>query len=292
MLMALKKRKKQQDKEIKAAKAKAEGRDLDEERRIQQERFLSGEGRRKRQRKWEKRLKPAESSFKVCIDCSFEDSMTNKEIGSLSTQIRYCYGMNKKSYHPVYLSVSSLSGQTYENLNRVEGFPDNWRARAFECSEKPLTEMHTKDELVYLTSDSDNVLQDLDNSKVYVIGGIVDRNRLKRVTMNKANELDIKTAKLPIDEHLKVCATKVLTCNHVLEILLKFKEHKDWKKALLDVLPARKDVKSIGSTKEGGGDDDDDDDNDDHDDDASKAIDQSKKSSQDEAEKKVSGSTI
>ena len=248
-LMAIKKRKKQQDKDAKAAKAKAEGRDLDEERRIQAERFQSGEGRLKREERWIQRLKPAESSFKVCIDCSFEELMSRKEIGSLSSQIRYCYAMNKKSHNPVYLSVSSLSGQTYENLTRVEGFPDNWRARAFDCSEKSLIEMHEeKEKIVYLSSDSDNILKEFDNSKVYVIGGIVDRNRLKCATINKAKEMGVETVKLPIDEHLKLCATKVLTCNHVFEIMLKYKEHKDWKKALLDVLPARKDVKDAEVT--------------------------------------------
>lgn len=245
-LMAIKKRKKQQDKEAKAAKAKAQGRDLEQERKFQAERAKSGEGHLKREQKWTQRLANVDSSFKVCVDCSFGEMMSKKEIGSLSNQIRYCYAANKRSEHPVYLSISSLAGETYDNLKRVEGFPDNWRARAFDWSEKSLTQMHTKNDLVYLTSDSTNTLTELDNSKVYVIGGIVDRNRLKGATINKANELGVETARLPIDEHLKLCATKVLTCNHVFEILLKFKEHNDWKKALLDVLPARKDV----STKE------------------------------------------
>jgi tRNA (guanine9-N1)-methyltransferase len=107
--------------------------------------------------------------------------------------------------------------------------------------------MHSqRNDVVYLTKDSENTLETLDDSKVYVIGGIVDRNRLKGITSQKSKDLNISTGKLPIDNHLKVAATKVLTCNHVFEILLKYREHDgDWKKALLDVLPERKEVQEV-----------------------------------------------
>lgn len=50
----------------------------------------------------------------------------------------------------------------------------------------------------------------------------------------------IRTAKLPIREHLKMTRTHVLTVNHVFEILLRYREHGNWKKALETVMPPRK----------------------------------------------------
>jgi tRNA (guanine9-N1)-methyltransferase len=169
--------------------------------------------------------------------------MTEKEINSLASQIRYCYAYNRRATHPVYLSVTSLSGTTRNVLEKVDGFPDSWVGRGFSHHTDAMEKVHDLSRLVYLTSDSPNVINDLDDTKIYVIGGIVDRNRLKRATVTRAEQLGIATAKLPINEFLDLTATNVLTCNHVFDILMKFKENgKDWKKSFLEVLPERKDA--------------------------------------------------
>jgi tRNA (guanine9-N1)-methyltransferase len=244
---------KMRKKEEKEAKALVEGRDLEAERRLQAERQKSGEGTKKRDKRWNTRMETADTTFKVCVDCGFEDLMTSQEINSLASQVRHCYAANKKSDNPVHLSVSSLgeSSATFETLAKIHGFPDQWSSRGLSCSADPLDMMHDKDNLVYLTSDATTTLEHLDDSKTYVIGGIVDRNRLKRSTIEKADKLGIMTARLPIDDHLKLVATKVLTVNHVFEILLKYREHgNDWKKALLDVLPQRKEITEVKSNED------------------------------------------
>jgi tRNA (guanine9-N1)-methyltransferase len=97
-----------------------------------------------------------------------------------------------------------------------------------------------KGEIVYLSAEADEVMDEFDPSKAYVIGGIVDRNRHKGLTDRKAQAQGIKRVRLPIGEYLRMRSTKVLTVNHVFEILLKMYEHGDWKTALQAVMPERK----------------------------------------------------
>ncbi|XP_016663408.1 RNA (guanine-9-)-methyltransferase domain-containing protein 2 homolog isoform X1 [Acyrthosiphon pisum] len=97
-----------------------------------------------------------------------------------------------------------------------------------------------KEEIVYLTSDSLNVLESIDENKVYIIGGLVDHNSCKGASLKVANDLGIAHARLPIDENINMQTRKILTINHVFEIISKVVSGMSWKEALISTLPKRK----------------------------------------------------
>jgi tRNA (guanine9-N1)-methyltransferase len=81
---------------------------------------------------------------------------------------------------------------------------------------------------------------ELDPAKIYIIGGIVDRNRYKSLTLNKAKEDGIAHARLPIGELMALRSSAVLAVNHVFEIVSQWFNNRDWKHALDKVIPERK----------------------------------------------------
>lgn len=141
--IAIKRRKKEQTKEVKRLKAMKEGRDLVAERACQLNNEAAGIGKAKRDAKWQSlftRHGSRNGSFRICFDCSFESQMTEKECNSLALQIRYVYAVNRRSSHPVRVDVCGLgreksNNKTRAQLENVDGFPDRWKDRAFLCHE-------------------------------------------------------------------------------------------------------------------------------------------------------------
>ncbi|XP_062222138.1 tRNA (guanine(9)-N1)-methyltransferase [Phragmites australis] len=175
---------------------------------------------------------------KVVLDLEFADLMRPNEIHSLTQQIMYCYAVNGRSANPAHLRLTGCNGEMATHLQRIPGY-DKW---IIEKEAKPYLEAFEdrKENLVYLTADAENMLDDLDMSKIYIIGGLVDRNRWKGITLKKAVEQGIQSAKLPIGNYLKMSSSQVLTVNQVFEIMLKFVETRDWKTAFFHVIPQRK----------------------------------------------------
>ena len=134
--------------------------------------------------------------------------------------------------------MSSFKGPIVEFADNLSG-KEFWRFTSWDP--RHLTEIYPKEKIVYLTSESENVLDDVVDDKVYVIGGIVDHNRLKGITHEDATKRGLYTARLPLDKYVDMQSRKVLTVNHVFMILLGVLNTHDWSKTLSAVLPKRKD---------------------------------------------------
>ena len=63
---------------------------------------------------------------------------------------------------------------------------------------------------------------ELEPQKIYIIGGIVDRNVHKGLCEGKAREQGIATAKLPIQDYVNLNSNKVLTVNQVFAMLVEW----------------------------------------------------------------------
>ncbi|KAI9017708.1 guanine-1-methyltransferase-domain-containing protein [Gaertneriomyces semiglobifer] len=187
----------------------------------------------------------------VIIDLQFQDKMIDKEHKSTAQQLGRCYAINRNTKRPVKLTFSSFGGAVKGKLEIQAKDYMNWTKPGktqLTLTPEPYHTVTEPTHLVYLTADSPNEIEDLDETKTYVIGGIVDKNRYKNLCYNEAQKQGIATAKLPLGKYIDLKTRKVLTINHVFEIMIKYLVERDWEKVLLEVLPPRKGVKVKGAT--------------------------------------------
>ncbi|KAI9479183.1 guanine-1-methyltransferase-domain-containing protein [Coemansia mojavensis] len=206
-----------------------------EARKRQKRRIALGEAPAKRKPEDQTR-----SGHQFVIDMDFDDKMIDKEIKSVCSQVGRCYSANRQGPQYVDLHVTKLHGKCRHRFDTAMADHVHWLKTHVMFHDKEYIDMFDKDKLVYFTADSPNVVETLDPAKVYIIGGIVDKNRYPRLTLDKANEQGIAHAQLPIGDYIQMASRKVITVNQIFEILLKFIEAEDWKSAFLEVIPQRK----------------------------------------------------
>nr|DBA28829.1 TPA: hypothetical protein GDO54_009122 [Pyxicephalus adspersus] len=188
------------------------------------------------------------STLRLIIDCSFDHLMLLRDVKKLNKQIRRCYAENRRATHPVQFYLTSHGGQLKSNMDEFDKGWINWKD--IHINSEHYKDIMKAEDLVYLTSDSPEVLHELDETKAYIIGGLVDHNHHKGITYQQALDLGIHHAQLPLGSFVKMNSRKVLAVNHVFEIILAFLEKKDWKEAFFSVLPQRKGAVPIDETGE------------------------------------------
>ena len=89
------------------------------------------------------------------------------------------------------VSMTGLQNSNQYNQLQVESFENDFMT----VNEQEETFHYPKEKIVYLSADAKETLTELKPDELYIIGGIVDRNRYKNLTFDKASRLNIRTAK-------------------------------------------------------------------------------------------------
>uniref|UniRef100_A0A069DYI4 tRNA (guanine(9)-N(1))-methyltransferase n=1 Tax=Panstrongylus megistus TaxID=65343 RepID=A0A069DYI4_9HEMI len=187
------------------------------------------------------------SKLRIVLDFSFDHLMTNKDMNKCVNQMSRCYSVNRRAERPLYLHVTNFCGKSKEIMQKHVGY-HNWDVHFWM---ENYLDIFKKEELIYLTSDSDNVIENLDESYVYIIGALVDHNYHKGICLKKAEEQGIKHGRLPISEFLEMKSRKVLTVDHVYTILVNVASNgMSWKQAFLKVIPQRKGASAKSSVND------------------------------------------
>ncbi|XP_071491418.1 tRNA methyltransferase 10 homolog C-like [Diadema antillarum] len=178
---------------------------------------------------------------KIAFDFSYEDLMRRQEVSSLVQQLLHSMNANKHAKDPFAIHWVGLTEET-QSLKRLRHIlGDSLENIMVNETEKDLLEVFPKDQLIYMSADSPNVLQSFDSDKVHVIGALVDRNIIYTgQSLARAKRHGIEHARLPLDRHLQwATGAKNLTLDQMIKILLELNASGDWIKALQHV-PIRK----------------------------------------------------
>nr|CDS15705.1 RNA guanine 9 methyltransferase [Echinococcus granulosus] len=185
------------------------------------------------------------SGVKFCIDCSFEGDMSAKEHSKFAQQLCRVYGANKKAVSPLSLHLVNFNpaGLLAECCRRKCCGFDNYQI-GFHVGSP--TDVFKSQRIVYLSPDASDPLLDVDKCSVYVAGGLIDENIVKGRSLDTASRLGISAVRLPIQEFAprdwspqNPAKSSSLPLNIVVEILLAYLQHRDWRTALDHHLPHR-----------------------------------------------------
>lgn len=158
------------------------------------------------------RMEDSQNLITVAVDLEFDDLMIDKDVCKCAKQLLWVYAINRKAKMPLQLYYTGLKdgGRLQQALHKNDGYR-NWDVR---IKNESYTTLFDPKHIVYLTSDSDTVLTTLEKDAVYIVGGLVDHNHHKGLTLERATEKGLRTARLPLGEHVKIKTRTVLTIVH------------------------------------------------------------------------------
>jgi tRNA (guanine9-N1)-methyltransferase len=176
-----------------------------------------------KQRKADNAINAMNSDVKVCIDLSFNDANSPREQRSLVKQCTLSYAAIRNSAHGVALHLSSLEGDIGASL-REQGV-EQWHVRRHAA---PACDVFGRQNIVVLSPDAEDILDEFDPTKVYIVGGIVDRTVRNNLTRDRARAQGVACQRLPVKECFPQAQSHVINIDQVVSLFCHYQETKNW----------------------------------------------------------------
>ncbi|CAM9101691.1 unnamed protein product [Ectocarpus fasciculatus] len=176
------------------------------------------------------------SSLRLVIDLNWAEDASGKELSSLVKQLCYVYSRARASSMPPRLSLTSYQGRAaaaLESAGAASWLVDRNPLGVFTVFESA--------EIIYLSPDAEEPLDQVLDTNVYVVGGIVDRNLSKGLTLGAAEGARARAVRLPFDEYLPEIprGDRVLTVCACVGVLMGIRAGEGWRDALQKSVPRR-----------------------------------------------------
>jgi len=147
---------------------------------------------------------------------NFEEHMKDKELNSLVTQFSHFLAENRNSDKPLNIVLTGVGPRMTQSLKKRDAH--NWASWLNLVHEENYDKIYEKKDLVYLTGDSENDMESYDPNKLYIVGGLIDHNKLKNITLDRAKNEYIRHERFPMAKYVNLKACGILAVNHVLNI--------------------------------------------------------------------------
>lgn len=178
----------------------------------------------------------------IVFDFTYEAAMEWREIKHLVAQFAHLYAMNKTAADPFHIHFVNYKGGGFVEREGRTLYKDQFDKLMVDATDKGLLDVFPREQIVYLTPDSNNILRTYDHDKVYVIGALVDTKGTETgASLAQAKMLGVEHCRLPLSECLQWATShKSLTLDAVANILMELSTHSDIRMALQKHVPQRK----------------------------------------------------
>jgi hypothetical protein len=191
---------------------------------------------------------------KIIVDFAYQDLMPPTDYTGLCKQMSNIFISNYEDNRPFDLWMCNLPTESRLRARMAQMAPPMFHPRSL-CSitDRSILELGIAPErLVYLSPDAPDKLTTFDENDVYILGAFVDRNDNRPESLLRAQQANIRSARLPLEDHINWTNSNFnLPMYSVFRMLLHMKQpYGYWKHAILQFAPKCKQLDELETMAE------------------------------------------